>query len=157
MPEITYYRFWCKKCEKYSLHLKNQSQEWKCKCGKISEPYFLSEVPDELILEQRERYKKQKRDEVFNILHSFEPENPFSSEFPIRIIETDAGQKEIDDERNKEIEERSENRRQMIENLTSEYHDFKHLGRNDTCACGSGKKYKRCCLSKFEPLINKKL
>lgn len=25
-----------------------------------------------------------------------------------------------------------------------------HLGRNDPCHCGSGKKYKRCCLDKDE-------
>jgi len=26
----------------------------------------------------------------------------------------------------------------------------KHLGRNDPCHCGSGRKYKQCCLSKDE-------
>jgi Flp pilus assembly protein TadD len=28
----------------------------------------------------------------------------------------------------------------------------KKIGRNDTCPCGSGKKYKQCCLSKRQPL-----
>jgi hypothetical protein len=27
-----------------------------------------------------------------------------------------------------------------------------HLGRNDTCHCGSGRKYKHCCLDKDEAL-----
>ena len=26
--------------------------------------------------------------------------------------------------------------------------DFKKIGRNDSCICGSGKKYKKCCISK---------
>jgi len=26
----------------------------------------------------------------------------------------------------------------------------KHIGRNDKCPCGSGKKYKRCCLDGME-------
>ena len=28
--------------------------------------------------------------------------------------------------------------------------DHKNLGRNDPCHCGSGKKYKNCCLAKDE-------
>ena len=33
-----------------------------------------------------------------------------------------------------------------------------NIGRNDPCPCGSGKKYKKCCLSsgKYEKLIPKK-
>jgi len=27
--------------------------------------------------------------------------------------------------------------------------EFKHVGRNDPCPCGSGKKYKKCCLEKY--------
>jgi hypothetical protein len=27
---------------------------------------------------------------------------------------------------------------------------YKNLGRNDICACGSGKKYKKCCLGVFQ-------
>lgn len=29
---------------------------------------------------------------------------------------------------------------------------YKGLGRNDTCICGSGKKYKKCCLTKCEKI-----
>ena len=34
--------------------------------------------------------------------------------------------------------------------------EYKKIGRNDPCPCGSGKKYKNCCLSsgKFEGLKN---
>ena len=32
-------------------------------------------------------------------------------------------------------------------------HTSKHPGRNDPCHCGSGKKYKRCCLAKDEAAV----
>jgi len=32
---------------------------------------------------------------------------------------------------------------------------FKQVGRNEPCPCGSGKKYKKCCLSKNEELRQK--
>jgi len=28
--------------------------------------------------------------------------------------------------------------------------DFKKVGRNDPCPCGSGKKYKKCCMPKHQ-------
>ncbi len=28
----------------------------------------------------------------------------------------------------------------------SDENPFKHVGRNDPCPCGSGKKFKKCCL-----------
>ena len=31
--------------------------------------------------------------------------------------------------------------------------DFKNVGRNDPCPCGSGKKYKKCCLDKINDLL----
>lgn len=34
-----------------------------------------------------------------------------------------------------------------IENTMNEKGHHRHLGRNDPCHCGSGKKYKDCCLS----------
>ena len=36
--------------------------------------------------------------------------------------------------------------------------EFKKVGRNDKCPCGSGKKYKNCCLNteKYEGLVEKK-
>ena len=39
---------------------------------------------------------------------------------------------------------------------TQKVREFPKVGRNDKCPCGSGKKYKNCCLSsgKFEGLKN---
>ena len=36
--------------------------------------------------------------------------------------------------------------------------EYKKIGRNDPCPCGSGKKYKKCCLNtgKYENLVKTK-
>lgn len=41
---------------------------------------------------------------------------------------------------------------------TQKIREYKKIGRNDLCPCGSGKKYKNCCLDseKYENIINKK-
>lgn len=41
---------------------------------------------------------------------------------------------------------------------TQKVREYKKIGRNDLCPCGSGKKYKNCCLSsgKYENIIMKK-
>jgi len=31
--------------------------------------------------------------------------------------------------------------------MTTERNPFRDVGRNDPCPCGSGKKFKKCCLS----------
>ena len=52
-------------------------------------------------------------------------------------------------ELDRRLEEYRRTRRQMAiaDQLT-----FKQVGRNEPCPCGSGKKYKKCCLSKHEEL-----
>ena len=41
---------------------------------------------------------------------------------------------------------------------TQKIREHKKVGRNDKCPCGSGKKYKNCCLEsgKYENIIEKK-
>ena len=41
---------------------------------------------------------------------------------------------------------------------TQKIREYKKIGRNDLCPCGSGKKYKNCCLDsgKYENIINNK-
>lgn len=43
----------------------------------------------------------------------------------------------------------------MIQLTKQEAEPEKEPGRNDPCSCGSGKKYKKCCLPKKEFLDNK--
>lgn len=45
----------------------------------------------------------------------------------------------------------------QYQNRKPSVREYQKIGRNDPCPCGSGKKYKNCCLSsgKFEKLIKK--
>jgi preprotein translocase subunit SecA len=63
----------------------------------------------------------------------------------VDVREDDAGQKEIDEHRKAQYEERRAERKRLAE----EYELFRGTGRNDTCPCGSGLKYKKCCQSKY--------
>jgi len=45
----------------------------------------------------------------------------------------------------------SNNEKQSISNTFPQFtivNDGKKIGRNETCPCGSNKKYKRCCMDK---------
>ncbi len=53
------------------------------------------------------------------------------------------------------VEQRNKNIKIIYENAYKKYApkyampDFNKIGRNDLCFCGSGKKYKKCCLNKW--------
>jgi len=152
MPKITYIRFWCSNCKEFTLQLGKKCIE----CETENTSYFLKDVPIEKILAQRKRYKEFKRKQFEEIISlKFLTANIQQSMFTspeenIEIIETDAGQKKIDE---KETQERNERYNKIAEEkraLKEEYCKFKHLNRNDVCICGSGKKYKNCCLTKFK-------
>ena len=44
----------------------------------------------------------------------------------------------------------------LLESATTTHNERRKVGRNDPCPCGSGKKYKKCCLNKsrVNPLLN---
>lgn len=163
------YRNWCKTCNDFTLHerifedevnhprykpslvFENHSAD-VCDCGTSFTPYYLSDCDEEKVLTQRERYKKAKSykaaERLGNIgaLYMSQP-NFFSSVIPkkglddITVHETDAGLKEIIA---KEKEERIRIKGIMLEELSR----FSKVNRNDECLCGSGLKYKKCCLQK---------
>ena len=64
------------------------------------------------------------------------------------------------DELNKNIklDEAAVKRLMAYQNRQPSIREYKKIGRNDLCPCGSGKKYKNCCLSsgKYEQLMKKK-
>lgn len=64
------------------------------------------------------------------------------------------------DELNKNIklDETAVKRLMAYQNRQPSVREYKKIGRNDLCPCGSGKKYKNCCLSsgKYEQLMKKK-
>lgn len=60
----------------------------------------------------------------------------------------------------------NEKQLEMLQKLAKRYkeahtvkvREYKKIGRNDECPCGSGKKYKNCCLKtgKYENIVLKK-
>ncbi len=157
MPTIQYYRTWCKTCQDWTCHLtpfmpadgdKTQfCRDCKTKYTDIKE----SEIPPLKIREQRARYTASRSRNPFGIYKTLmAKESILSEKWPEpEITECDAGQAEIDyNERiayNKALAEKE--KEQHI--LKEESLKFINLKRNDTCACGSAKKYKKCCMAKF--------
>lgn len=65
--------------------------------------------------------------------------------FEEKLKEKD-NEKEI---RSKELSDLSEKMMSILKQKDSNKSVSKKIGRNDPCPCGSGKKYKRCCLRTF--------
>ncbi len=156
MPTTYFHRLWCKTCKHWTLHSKAFKAEspYKCNgCQTIHVRTLLSEIPKDKILEQRERYKKNIAESILmgGILMSNPLDSMFSEDFPTEIVESDAGQKKIDEKiaekRKKEYEKKELERQKQREEALK----YNNLGRNDICICGTGKKYKKCC----QPRINK--
>ena len=154
MPIIIYYRFWCNTCKDFTLHHTNGDKCCKI-CGNITETYKESEIPIEKIQMQRERYKKYESEHngigaFFKILAHERP-FAFSEIYPnIEIIEDDAGQKRIDEAREQKIKKQLAEIRLEREKRQDIKNKARGLSRNDICFCGSGLKFKKCCLIKIQ-------
>ncbi len=162
MPTTYLHRLWCKTCKDWKLHNKGWKADspHKCKiCDTVHESILISKIPKDKILEQRERYKEYTKTNLENILMGgMMLGNPlddiFSEDFPEPIIvESDAGQKTIDakieEKRKEEVQKKILEREKKLEEALP----YKNLGRNDICLCGSGKKYKKCCLTKIKEFL----
>lgn len=166
MPTRTFYRHWCSNCNDWEWFYKGFDKDSSsCKnCGTPFQPYSLDIIPDEKIIEQRKRYTEQNKldfNKIFEMLDPHASERKFLTDmfsppgYDDTYIEHDAGQKEIDLKRQQERAAERARLREERDALIAEYQPFKNLTRNDTCACGSGKKYKKCCMHKYE-LLNLK-
>lgn len=51
----------------------------------------------------------------------------------------------------KELKARMDGRRQVLEGKGYTFVRRVKIGRNEPCPCGSGQKFKRCCISKINP------
>lgn len=160
MPHIDYYRLWCKTCNEYTLHLRDWNNPKhtckECKSVFIETPLF--EIPEQKRIEQNERWKKANstaaKDVYLKTLlfgGALAATNMFGevgSDFEIH--ECDAGVMDVQrmerEERIKQSIERDNIRKQQ----RTEAARYTKLGRNDICICGSGKKYKKCCMSKIQ-------
>jgi hypothetical protein len=159
MPTREYKRLWCKKCSDWRLHEQNypNTTDWFCtKCESPHEKTLLSEIPDDKILEQRKRYsewRKKRMDGLFGsyLLTGFNVFSDMScrSWHDDSITESDAGQEKIDDDERKRKEEERIAREEKRYEKALEIKKYKGLSRNDICICGSGLKYKKCCLTKI--------
>jgi uncharacterized protein YecA (UPF0149 family) len=125
-------------------------------CGNEYVPYSLSEVPEEKILEQRERYRQMKKTEFIKMLSAYQDMSKSNiladmmrevSDRPVgyTVKEDDAGQEAIDAA---ERADREAKRRGEIEFKEQ----YRGAQRNDKCRCGSGNKYKKCCLPKVNSI-----
>jgi len=160
MPTREYKRIWCKTCNEFELHYHNyKDNNLVCKeCGTVYTDVYLKDIPKEKIIEQRKRYKLYRK-ESFNkmfsrmaYVSSLSMFNPFAETDDVEIIESDAGQRAIDEE---ERQERKKEREQIIierEKEKERYKQFIKLNRNDLCICGSGKKYKNCCWHEIQKI-----
>lgn len=145
------HRTYCKTCNNFTIH----SADYICEtCQTEFTSYFPSEVDKDLVEKQRQRYRQQKLDNFRDLTDVYlNPPNILNQLFNppqsigIKVIECDAGQVEIDNKK-KQIREQE---KQRIQNIQDDYNtNYKHLNRNDKCACGSGKKFKHCHLIEFK-------
>ncbi len=154
MPTRTYIRFWCTKCNDFTLY--KTCDDKSCKeCGTVINEYNTADVPAEKIMQQRKRYSESKGNFMDVYLKALNPMQQFEEVFSenigkVEIIEDDAGQKSIDDKRQKETLREIEQQRIERQNQRAEAARHAKLGRNDICICGSKKKYKHCCMQRIQ-------
>jgi uncharacterized protein YecA (UPF0149 family) len=171
MPTIEYQRLWCTKCKDWELFelpwgLEDRGKkELVCKkCGTVHTPTKLSEIPKEKLLEQRERYNEKQKESytklfgefmmtqeernIKEIMHMFS--EPGSD---VYIIESDAGQREIDKIEREARWKGAQEREAAKEEARQKLSIYRKVQRNDTCPCGSGKKYKKCHLNENNALM----
>jgi len=139
-------RTWCKCCQDYTLFAETASKQAICKtCETHYEEYTLESVPSNKVTEQRARYAEYKRQEFQEIMAMLQSGGNLANYMPSNIVEDDAGQNAIDAALRAEAEAK---RAAELEYKSR----FRGLGRNDKCQCGSGKKYKKCCLPLVEQI-----
>ncbi len=157
MPTTYFHRLWCVPCKEWTLHSEKFGTDcMNChECKTAFRPVQVRDIPEDKIFEQRERYSKDQEQKEQDFLKApflmgGDTHSILSEKWPKPIIvEHDAGQEVIDKEvQRRQIEElkkkRAEKHKQQEEVLK-----YENLGRNEICLCGSGKKYKKCCLTKI--------
>lgn len=166
MPIRQFHRAWCKKCNDWTLFAQKPPNNEDYFCTECEEKHvscLLSEIPHEKLLEQRKRYKQNKKEEFsYMFAELMNPtaswlKNMFSEPgYNDVIIESDAGQKQIDEKEREIREQKRIEAEQIKKDAREEYKKYVGLGRNETCVCGSGKKYKKCeCFEKIRDIRTK--
>lgn len=145
-------RTYCTECKDFTIHsTKTFLGELICRtCDNEFKGYTLQEVEPQLVLEQRERYKKQRQRNIGGIYGAFM--RGVGIDFMMQmeeqeVKESSAGQEDVDAELRRQRQEIAEQKNQHHQLFLDNY---SHLNRNDKCTCGSGKKYKQCHLNQFK-------
>ena len=155
-------RTWCKTCQDFTIHKtringtdSDKFSSTNCEtCDTDFQPYYLSEVPVDKKESQQNRYKEYKTQEFKGMMNYFQhmgatdSKYMFGSDGPqshTNIKEDDAGQEDIWEA---ERQEREAKRNAEIEFKAR----YRGAQRNEKCPCGSGLKYKKCCLPKVEKI-----
>ena len=144
------HRTYCKSCEDFTVHSREFFKEdLICEnCDTVESGYKISEVDPNLIKIQRERYKKSRQQKIGGLYGAFLKGVGLQAMMDleeVRVIECGAGQHI--DEQIKQI--RLENQRKAQEIKDEFNQKYSKLGRNESCSCGSGKKFKKCHLPIF--------
>jgi hypothetical protein len=158
MPTRILKRQWCKTCQDYKTYQPKTLFEKEWLCDVCETPYTktdISEIPQEKIEEQRKRWTEKNKRDFGNIYTSMLLGfglDAITSMSSTEIKEADAGQREIDDEYRKQLEITRQKQLEIRKEKLELKEKYKNLGRNDICICGSGKKYKKCCLTKISKI-----
>ncbi len=119
-----------------------------CECGCQYTPVSINEIDVEKVKEQRKRFGEQRSEEFKRVMNTYLKHNSTlfndifkSPEIGYKVIESDAGLKHEE-----ELERKAQGELKAKQYL--ELSTYKNVGRNDVCLCGSGLKYKKCCLNK---------
>ena len=157
MPTKHYTRTWCNSCKDFTLHHTPFGLEFQCKeCGNTSKTYLLSDIPKEKYIEQVQRWKDSQSKQfskMFNSItnpSSFHQMNWFDERNEVIISEDDLGYEKIRDENRAKEKAERQLKIEERDNLKAKYSG---LTRNDKCGCGSGLKFKNCCLPKINEII----
>lgn len=146
---MTKYRLFCKTCVDYTLHIHNGNETFTCKCNTLHSDINISEIPTDIVLKQQKRYKEYRsrlQHSTYNIVLKDMFGQFASNNIGTNVLEDDAG---LIEQENKIKQERIAERNRKIDYLNS----FKGINRNETCRCGSGKKYKKCCSDKVNEIL----
>lgn len=147
MPTKIYNRLWCKHCSDWKLFFKEfPNKDLKCSdCNVVHDKTLLSEIPEDKILEQRERFKEKRSynfRRTINMISSLQYGTP-GYDFSDDILESDAGLQSIE-------QYQKEKRDERLKEIKEDINAHKDIGRNEKCKCGSNKKYKQCCLIRIK-------
>lgn len=121
-------------------------------------PINIVDIPIEKVKEQRERYKQMNINQTKGFMLGIYMGAGLSmldvmmGETGVVIKESDAGQLAIDERAR--IERAKCSNERVIQKQKDREEKAKYIGlsRNEICICGSGIKYKKCCLVRIEKI-----